>query len=166
MQDLPAQVKSNKLQFIGVGNFAQSKVYVDVFPLDVMLQEKFWVSIVRGESGDRLFPGDTLTIRQVEWSDMSRDLIKKVICRADCEVISTGKKGAVLVPLNVWRFDTEEQEDPNASKHAEQKGLERVWNPVSRTHEVHKDGAVVYETKDKDEADSIVSGETPIPEVA
>lgn len=161
------QVKSNKLQFMGVGNCSQHKVYVDVHPMKVMLEESFWVSLVRGASGDRLFPGDTLTIREVEWADMSRDMIKKVICRADCEVLSTGKRGAIIAALNVYSFErvTEDAVDANDSKNAEQKGLERKWDPVKREHNVLKDGAVVHTTKDKAEADGMVEGHIDIPPV-
>lgn len=167
MATVKPQVKSNKLQFMGVGNYAQHKVYVDVFPMKDMLTEGFWISLVRGSSGDRLFPGDMLTIRQVEWADIGRDLISKVICRADCEVLSTGKKGAVIAPLKVWNFveGSNDIPDANDSKHAEIKGLSRKWSPVKREHEVVKDGAVVYTTKDKEEADGMVEGAIPLPEI-
>ena len=166
-KDIKAQVKSNKLQFIGVSNFAQSKVYVDEIPLEEMLQEGFWSSLVMGKRSDRLYPGDALTVRQVEWADMSRDLIKRVIARADCEVISTSKNGAVIMPLKVWSFikDGDAVEELDHS-YAELKGLKRVWNPVKRTHEIFKDDDLMCETKDKAEADAMVAGETPLRQAA
>lgn len=167
MNTVKPQVKSNKLQFMGVGNYAQHKVYVDVHTMEDMLQEGFWVSLVRGASGDRLFPGDMLTIRQVEWADMSRDKIKKVLCRADCEVLATGKRGAIVAPLKIWNFVKEEGDatEANESSHAEQKGLERKWNAVKRHHEVYKDGAVIHTTKSQEEADGMVDGSIPLPEI-
>lgn len=164
-KDIKAQAKSNKLQFIGVSNFAQSKVYVDEFPLEDMLREGFWSSLVRGDRSDRLYPGDALTIRQVKWADMSRDLIKHVICRADCEVISTSKKGAVIAPLKVWHFVKDEAKGSDKS-HAESGGLKRVWDPIKRMHEVYKDEDLIHTTKDKAEADAMVLGEIPLTRAA
>jgi len=162
--DIPSQVKPNKLQFIGVGNLAQHKVYVDEVPIEDMLREGFWSSLVKGSSGDQLRPGDMLTIRQVKWADMSRDLIDKVLVRADCEILSTSRLGAVIAPLQIWNFAKEQVS--SAEQTTVSTEFVRFWDPIARIHQVKKGDDVVYETKDKDEADAIVAGEKPVPQAA
>lgn len=114
--------------------------YASALPMESMLDKDYFIS-----AADRLRPGDTIRVIQMRDSNIHSKQ-NLVIAFCDALVVQVGKDGVFLFIGPITVIKDKPIVKPEPTKRVQ-------WNPTKKKHEVLYGEDVVFESKDKAEAD-------------